>query len=126
MKALAWMKSYDNLSKKRFQSFVVKVWHTHSSAKYCCTLCMLFQLEFSNSFVYILGLAGRSPVPESQLSTPTSMEVLEVGGAVTEQEEDVVLSWGQGGRGSADDPLVISSNDHLEGEDSEIIAAFSG
>ena len=70
--------------------------------------------------------AGRSPAPESQLATPTSMEVLEMGGGVADEEEGVVLSWGQGGGGSASDPLVISSNDDLEGEDSEVITAFSG
>ena len=73
-----------------------------------------------------LHTAGRSPAPESQLTTPTSMEVLEVGGGVADEEEGVVLSWGQGGGGSATDPLVISSNDDLEGEDSEVITAFSG
>lgn len=74
-------------------------------------------------------LAGRSPVPESQLATPTSMEVLEMGGGVASAEGGVVLSWGQGGgggSGSASDPLVVSSNDDLEGEDSEVITAFSG
>lgn len=54
------------------------------------------------------------------------MEVLEEGGGVSNQDEGVVLSWGQGGGGSADDPLVISSNEDLEGEDSEVITAFSG
>ena len=73
-----------------------------------------------------LVVAGRSPAPESQLATPTSMEVLEVGGGVNEKEEDVVLSWGQGGGGSVNDPLVIPANDDLEGEDSEVISAFSG
>ena len=68
---------------------------------------------------FCLHVAGRSPAPEAQLTTPTSMEVLEEGGGV-------VLSWGQGGGGSADDPLVISSNEDLEGEDSEVITAFSG
>ena len=81
-------------------------------------------------FMYMYDImfmsAGRSPAPEAQLATPTSMEVLEVGGGVA--EEGVVLSWGQGGGGggSADDPLVISSNEDLEGEDSEVITAFSG
>ena len=45
---------------------------------------------------------------------------------MAEQEEGIVLSWGQGGGGSADDPLVISNNEDLEGEDSEVITAFSG
>ena len=49
-----------------------------------------------------------------------------MGGGVADEEEGVVLSWGQGGGGSANDPLVISSNDDLEGEDSEVITAFSG
>ena len=38
----------------------------------------------------------------------------------------MVLSWGQGGGGSANDPLVISNNEDLEGKDSEVITAFSG
>ena len=41
-------------------------------------------------------------------------------------EEGVVLTWGQGGGGSSIDPIDISSNDDLEGEDSEVITAFSG
>ena len=77
------------------------------------------------SYIHVI-VAGRSPAPESQLATPTSMEVLEMGGGVADEEEGVVLSWGQGGGGSANDPLVISSNDDLEGEDSEVITAFSG
>ena len=44
---------------------------------------------------------------------------------VVDEEEGVVLSWGQGGGDSSNDPLVISSNDDLEGEDSEVITAFS-
>ena len=52
--------------------------------------------------------------------------MLEIGGGVVDEEEGVVLSWGQGGGDSANDPLVISSNDDLEGEDSEVITAFSG
>ena len=77
-------------------------------------------------YFFYAHVAGRSPVPESQLATPTSMEVLEMGGGVADEEEGVVLSWGQGGGGSASDPLVISSNDDIEGEDSEVITAFSG
>ena len=72
------------------------------------------------------SIAGRSPAPDSQLATPTSMEVIEVGRGVADADEGVVLSWGQGGGGSSDDPLVISSNEDLEGEDAEMIAAFSG
>ena len=49
-----------------------------------------------------------------------------MGVGVSDEEEGVVLSWGQGGGGSANDPLIISSNDDLEGEDSEMITAFSG
>ena len=49
-----------------------------------------------------------------------------MGGGVADEEEGVVLSWGQGGGASASDPLVISSNDDIEGEDSEVITAFSG
>ena len=87
---------------------------------YTIQVCVLQLLWF------LCYAAGRSPAPESQLATPTSMEVLEIGGGVADEEEGVVLSWGRGGRGSANDPLVISSNDDLEGEDSEVITAFSG
>ena len=45
---------------------------------------------------------------------------------MVDEEEGVVLSWGREGGDSSNDPLVISSNDDLEGEDSEVITAFSG
>ena len=54
------------------------------------------------------------------------MEVIEMGRGVADADDGVVLSWGQGGGGSSDDPLIISSNEDLEGEDAEMIAAFSG
>ena len=37
------------------------------------------------------ALADRSPASESQLATPTSMEVLEAGGCVAEQKKE--WSW---------------------------------
>lgn len=88
-----------------------------------CTILLQVIYSLLKSYLHI---AGRSPAPEAQLTTPTSMEVLEEGGVVVNQDEGVVLSWGQGRGGSADDPLVISSNEDLEGEDSEVITAFSG
>ena len=45
---------------------------------------------------------------------------------MVDEGEGVVLSWGQEGGDSSNDLHVISSNDDLEGEDSEVITAFSG
>lgn len=89
-------------------------------------ICSCYFMPTDLFLELFLHVAGRSPAPESQLATPTSMEVLEEGGGVADQDGGVILSWGQGGGGSADDPLVISSNEDLEGEDSEVITAFSG
>ena len=63
------------------------------------------------------------------------MEVLEAGGGggcvsgsevgMADQGEGVVLSWGQVDGSTADDALVIA-DEELEGEDAEVITAFSG
>ena len=86
-------------------------------------ICMCSRFWYRVSFLHA---AGRSLAPESQSATSTSIEVLEIGGGVVDEEEGVVLSWGREGGDSSNDPLVISSNDDLEGEDSEVITAFSG